>query len=39
MFLHSTSKELNNHFILPDLQDPSDYTLLSVHIIIEEEFI
>ena len=39
MFLHFTSKELKNYFILPNFQDSSNHALLSVHIIIEEEFI
>ena len=38
-FLHVNMEEFNSHSILPDLQGPSDLASLSVHIIIEEEFI
>ena len=38
-FLHVNMEEFNSHSILPDLQGPSDLASLSVHIIIEKEFI
>jgi len=39
MFLKTESEEFNNHMILPDLRSPLDHALLTVSIIIEEEFI
>lgn len=39
MFLCSILEELNHHFILSNLWDLSDHTLLLVHIIIKGEFI
>ena len=39
IFLYTNAEKLNNHTILPDLQDPSNHASLLVHIIIEEEFI
>ena len=38
-FLQSNSLELNNHKIHPELWFPSDHALLTINIIIEEEFI
>jgi len=37
MFLRSNSLGFDNHSIFPDLQHPSDYTLLIVNIFIIEE--
>jgi len=39
MFLKTVLEKFNNHIILPDLQSLLDYTLLTVSIIVEEEFI
>lgn len=39
IFLYPNTKKFNNHFILPNFQKPFDYTPLSIHIIIKEEFI
>jgi len=39
MFLYVGLEEFNNHLISPDIQSPSDYALLSISIIIKEEFI
>ena len=39
MFLQVNSKEINTHFILPNLQSPSDHALLMIDIIISEEYI
>jgi len=39
MFFWTDMKKFNNYHILPNLQSFSDYALLSVLIIIEEEFI
>jgi len=39
MFLWLTSAEFNNHEIYPKLWFSSDYTLLTINIIIKKEFI
>jgi len=39
MFLYSNTEKFNNHFILPNFQEPFDHTLLLIHIIIKKEFI
>ena len=39
MFLYSNSGNLNNHSILPDLQNSSNHASLTVDIIINEKFI
>ena len=39
MFFHENSEEFNNHQISSDLRRLSNHALLSVSIIIEEEFI
>ena len=39
IFLWANSKEFNNYSILPNLQSLSNYTLLIVDIILNEEFI
>jgi len=39
IFLQANSKEFNNYSILPNLQSLSNYALLIVDIILNEEFI
>jgi len=39
MFFYAELEEFNNHQILPNLQSPSNYTSLSVSIIIKGKFI
>jgi len=39
MFLRNDSMEINNHYILPKLQNLLDHASLIVNIIIEKKFI
>ena len=39
MFLHANGEKFKNYSILTDLWGPSNYTPLSVHIVIKKEFI
>lgn len=39
IFFWANSGEFNNYSILPDLQSLSDHTLLTIYIIINEDFI
>jgi len=39
IFLRNDSMEINNNYILPELQSPSDYAPLIVNIIIKKKFI